>query len=155
MKTKLAFTLFLILNIGIALPKGDKIEGIIRDGLTNKTISEALITLEKNGVVFDTKYTSSNGEFSFFRLNNGDYNLKIEANNFKTEDRDIIIEEINNITHAFSIYLETSKPVIAQVEVKEYPMKSDYEYFLLNHLYKNYQTDSTILIFIYGRVYLE
>lgn len=145
MKTKIAFILFLILSIGIAYPKTDKIDGIIRDGVNNKLLSETLITLEKNGAVYDTKYTTDNGQFSFYRLDSGDYTLNIELNNFKTEKRKVFITSPENITHSFVIYLESSKPVIAKVDIKEYPVKSDYEYFLLNHLYKNHQTDSTIL----------
>jgi len=145
MKKKLAFILFLILGIGTVYPKTYKIEGIIRDGGNNKPLSGTLITLQKNGKIFDTKYTTSDGKYAFFRLDSGNYSLTFELNNYNTEERKVLITSTNNITHSFTIYLVSSKPVIARVDIKEYPQKSDYEYFLVNHLFKQYETDSTTL----------
>lgn len=145
MRTVLAFTVLLILTVSNTFSKTDKIEGIIRDGVNNKPLSNTLITLTKNGEVFDNKYTTESGSFAFYRLNSGDYILKFELNDYKTEERKVLITQSNNFTHSFTIYLESSKPVIANVEIKEYPLKSDYEYFLVNHLYKQYNTDSTLV----------
>lgn len=145
MKSLIAFVVIIILSISITFSKTDKIEGIIRDGVNNKPLENTLITLIKNGKLVDTKYTIANGVFAFYRLDSGNYELKIDLNDYKTEERKVLIFQPNNITHAFTIYLESSKPIIAKVDIKEYPIKSDFEYFLINHLFKQYNTDSTIV----------
>ena len=145
MNTKALFTLILILMINIAFSKSDKITGQIIDGKSNQYISGCDITLFLNDEIYDSKQSDGTGSFTFYRLDTGNYRLRVEKNNFLTEEYFVNIIEPNSISHSFTIYLNTSKPIVAKVEIKVYPQKSEYEYFLLNHLYKNYSSDTTIV----------
>lgn len=145
MNTKALFTVIFLLIINIAFSKTDKITGQIVNGKTNQFMSNCNVTLFINDEIYDSKVSGNNGEFTFYRLDTGEYTLRIEKNNFTTEEYFVSISEPNSSTHSFKIYLNSSNPVIAKVEIKEYPQQSEYEYFLLNHLYKSYSNDTTIV----------
>lgn len=70
------------LNIVLGSSNGDKVSGVVTDGIGKQPISEATVKMVKDNEVVVERQTSTNGRFEFTRLEYGTYMLQVEKEGF-------------------------------------------------------------------------
>ncbi|RXI97889.1 PEGA domain-containing protein [Anaerobacillus alkaliphilus] len=61
---------------------GDRVAGIVTDGLTQQPAQAAIVTMEKDGEVLAELTTAANGRFEFTGLEYGTYTLKVKKDGY-------------------------------------------------------------------------
>lgn len=70
------------INIVLASSNGDKVSGVVTDGLSKQPIAAAVVKMIKDNEVVIENETSSNGRFEFTGLDYGSYMLEVEKEGF-------------------------------------------------------------------------
>lgn len=106
------------LNIVLGSSNGDKVSGVVTDGVGKQPISEAIVKMVKDNEVLVERETATNGRFEFTGLEYGSYILQVEKEGFIKSSQPI---EVGRVQEDVNIELyETPRVAV----LKDYSFSS-------------------------------